>query len=101
MSVFELPNRLLEYRRCLSANGQYPKRPRPPPEPECLPENQLEILKEFLPDADPDYLSMMLDKFEGKPDLVKSFLNEAMEKRDYPTLKDYQRCFRGYRRPSF
>ncbi|KAJ3660388.1 hypothetical protein Zmor_004838 [Zophobas morio] len=75
----------------LNTNGQYPKRPRPPPEPECLPENQLEILKEFLPDADPDYLSMMLDKFEGKPDLVKSFLNEAMEKRDYPTLKDYQR----------
>ncbi|XP_044269250.1 uncharacterized protein LOC123014283 [Tribolium madens] len=74
-----------------STNNEYPKRTLPVPEPEVIPENQFEILREVLPDADPDYLRMMCDKFEGKSESVKTFINEAMEKRDYPKLKDYQR----------
>ncbi|XP_001812033.3 uncharacterized protein LOC100142249 isoform X1 [Tribolium castaneum] len=75
----------------LSANNEYPKRSLPAPEPEVIPENQFEILQEVLPDADPDYLRMMCDKFEGNPEAVKTFINNAMEKHDYPKLKDYQR----------
>ncbi|CAH1372306.1 unnamed protein product, partial [Tenebrio molitor] len=75
----------------LNANNEYPKRPRPTPEADVFPENQLEILKEFLPDADPDYLAMMCDRCEGKPEMVKAFINKAMEERNYPTMKDYLR----------
>ncbi|RZC39657.1 E3 ubiquitin-protein ligase RNF216-like, partial [Asbolus verrucosus] len=72
-------------------DGQYPKRHPVNVEPDVFPENQLEILTEFLPDADPDYLKMMYDRFEGKPDLVTRFINEVMEGKDCPTKKEYQR----------
>lgn len=65
-------------------------------EPEVLPDNQLDILKEFLPDADPDFLTMQFYSFEGKADKVKAFLNEAMEKRNYPKMKDYLRYVINY-----
>lgn len=48
-------------------------------------------MREVLPDADPDYLRMVCDKFEGDSEKVKVFINDAMEKKDYPKLKDYER----------
>ncbi|XP_044254853.1 uncharacterized protein LOC123005248 [Tribolium madens] len=69
-----------------STNNEYPKRA----DPEVIPENQFEILQEVLSDADHNYLRMMCDNFQEKPESVKNFINKAMEKRDYPKLKDYQ-----------
>ncbi|XP_044269764.1 E3 ubiquitin-protein ligase RNF216-like isoform X1 [Tribolium madens] len=74
-----------------STNNEYPKRALPIPDSEFNPENQFEILREVLSDADPDFLQMMCDKFEGKPESVETFINETLQKQNYPKLKDYER----------
>ncbi|XP_018564406.1 uncharacterized protein LOC108905853 isoform X2 [Anoplophora glabripennis] len=71
----------------------YPKRPKRDPSPpkEVDPEEQFQIVKELLPDADPTYIRMQCEKFANDEKGLKEFINHAMEAKDYPTLKEYLR----------
>lgn len=75
----------------INLSGEYPKRQVDEKENVDLDmEKQLEILKEFLPDADPVYLEKECQKFTSHDDLMV-FVSEAMEQRNYPTMKEYLR----------
>lgn len=76
----------------VNLSGDYPKRQpfEENQDPELDMERQLEILKEFLPDADPIYLESECQKFSSHNDL-KLFVSEAMERKNYPTMKEYLR----------
>ncbi|KAK9881518.1 hypothetical protein WA026_016398 [Henosepilachna vigintioctopunctata] len=69
----------------------YPKRP--PTEPstpvEFDLESQLQTIRELLPDADPNYLRMKVSQLP--PEELTSFVDEALETKNYPTLKEYLR----------
>lgn len=52
---------------------------------------QYKIMLELLPEADPDYLRVHCSNLYDKPDLLKQFIDEAMEHKNYPTIKDYKR----------
>ncbi|KAF5272774.1 hypothetical protein FQA39_LY07801 [Lamprigera yunnana] len=67
----------------------YPKRAKSksPPPPVNIAE-QFQIMKNILVDADPDYLQMHFDRLIDKPEELKIFIEEAVEKRNYPSLQD-------------
>lgn len=77
-----------------NTNDQYPRRPvRPPsPEREVDPVEQFEILKGILPDADPTYLQMQCERYRNDREGLKQFIENAVENKGYPTLKEYNRC---------
>lgn len=60
------------------------------PEPEISMEEQFKIMKELLPDADPTYLQHHCERLHS-PTELQTFISDAYEKRDYPTLKEYLR----------
>ncbi|CAH0559360.1 unnamed protein product [Brassicogethes aeneus] len=73
----------------LIAGDDYPKREEKPAGPEELDvERQLEILKEVLPDADPAFLQTQCERYRGNPDGLKLFTADALETKNYPTLKE-------------
>ncbi|XP_049819723.1 uncharacterized protein LOC109604629 isoform X6 [Aethina tumida] len=76
-----------------NTNDQYPRRPvRPPsPEREVDPVEQFEILKGILPDADPTYLQMQCERYRNDREGLKQFIENAVENKGYPTLKEYNR----------
>lgn len=61
------------------------------PEGKLDPDEQFEILKQVLPDADPTYLRLKCDELSDKPELLKQFISEAIEYKSYPTMKAYLR----------
>ncbi|KAJ8924800.1 hypothetical protein NQ315_000954 [Exocentrus adspersus] len=69
----------------------YPKRRAPSPTKETDPDQQFDIVKALLPDADPTYLKMQCDKYANDERGMKEFINNAMESKDYPTMKEYLR----------
>ncbi|KAK4872689.1 hypothetical protein RN001_014718 [Aquatica leii] len=72
--------------------NEYPKRFKSNSPPRVLDASeQLEIMKNILVDADPDYLQMHCDSLIDKPDKLKEFIEKALEKRNYPTMKDFLR----------
>ncbi|CAH0547652.1 unnamed protein product [Brassicogethes aeneus] len=77
----------------ITTGDDYPKRQRKPasPEPEIDAEQQLEILKEVLPDADPTFLQMQCERYRGNANGLKEFMANALENKNYPTLKEHIR----------
>ncbi|KAJ8949309.1 hypothetical protein NQ318_006734 [Aromia moschata] len=75
------------------SNDAYPRRPQriPSPAKEVDLEEQYEIIKELLPDADPAYLRMECEKYINDEKGLKQFINQAMELKNYPTMKEYLR----------
>lgn len=65
----------------------------PSPPKEVDPEEQFEIIKELLPDADPTYLRIQCESFAGDEKGLKEFINRAMEMKEYPTMKEYLRYY--------
>lgn len=73
-------------------SADYPLRQERPPSPEKLdPDEQFEILKQVLPDADPTYLRFQCDQFSDNPEGLRNFISEAIETKKYPTMKEYLR----------
>lgn len=74
-------------------NENHPKRQRRSPSPhnEVDPDEQFEIVKALLPDADPTYLRMQCEMLEYKPKELNKFVIQARERKDYPTMKEYLR----------
>ncbi|XP_056641909.1 uncharacterized protein LOC130448505 [Diorhabda sublineata] len=72
---------------------EHPKRPQriPSPVKEVDVEEQLEIVKALLPDADPTYLRWKCESIGNDADELNAFVNEAREKKNYPTMKEYLR----------
>jgi len=52
---------------------------------------QHSFLMSILPDADPTYLEEKAKLLYDKEEELKTFVTNALENKDYPTLKDYQR----------
>lgn len=75
------------------SNEDYPKRPEREPSPpkEVDPDEQFEIMKEFLPDADPNYLRMKCQEYINDVAGLNEFVNNARQTKDYPTLEEYLR----------
>ncbi|KAJ8979957.1 hypothetical protein NQ317_001542, partial [Molorchus minor] len=75
------------------SNPSYPKRPQRVSSPvkELDVEEQYEILKELLPDADPTFLRMQCERYANDDKGLKQFINQAMENKDYPSMKEYLR----------
>ncbi|KAB0794949.1 hypothetical protein PPYR_11788 [Photinus pyralis] len=70
----------------------YPKRRKTESAPYRLnASEQLELMKSILVDADPEYLQMHSDRLIDNPDDLKAFVSQAIETRNYPTLKKYLR----------
>lgn len=61
------------------------------PEHKIDSDEQFEILKQVLPDADPTYLRLKCDQLADKPEMLKSFISDALEHKNYPTMKEYLR----------
>lgn len=60
------------------------------PKKDINPLDTYEQLKELLPNASPLYLKQQADVLAFKTDLeLKKFVENAIEKGDYPTLQDY------------
>ncbi|CAH1115578.1 unnamed protein product [Psylliodes chrysocephalus] len=71
----------------------YPQRPQKSASParEYDIEDQLEIVKALLPDADPTYLRWKCESIGNNSDQLNEFINEARESKSYPTKKEYLR----------
>ncbi|XP_023018957.2 uncharacterized protein isoform X7 [Leptinotarsa decemlineata] len=63
--------------------------PSPPVEVDL--EEQLEIVKALLPDADPTYLRCMCETIGNDTERLNEFICTAREAKDYPTMKEYLR----------
>ncbi|CAG9827379.1 unnamed protein product [Diabrotica balteata] len=74
-------------------SNEYPQRPErvPSPPKEIDLDEQLKIVKELLPDADPTYLSYKCEKIGNDVEALNAFINEARELKNYPTMKEYLR----------
>lgn len=60
------------------------------PKKDIDPIDTFERLKELLPNASPAYLKKEADVLAFKSELeLKQFVENAIEKGDYPTLQDY------------
>lgn len=55
------------------------------------PDEQFEILKQVLPDADPTYLRFKCDELAGNPEALRQFISDAVETKKYPTMREYIR----------
>lgn len=75
------------------SDEDYPKRPPKSSSPpkEIDPDEQFEIIKEFLPDADPNYLRMKCQEYGKDMEGLNEFVSNCREMKDYPTLKEYLR----------
>jgi hypothetical protein len=51
-------------------------------------ETEYETLVAILPNADPKYLQEALEKFGNDENAMKTFVTEALERKDYPTRED-------------
>ncbi|XP_022904293.2 E3 ubiquitin-protein ligase RNF216-like isoform X1 [Onthophagus taurus] len=71
----------------------YPKRSRKSPSPiaEMDLETQTQLLKDIFPDADPTYLESQALIYLSEPDGLSEFISSHLEKRNYPTKKEYLR----------
>lgn len=45
----------------------------------------------MLPDADPTYLRFYCEQMADEPEKLKQFISDAIETRNYPTMKEYVR----------
>jgi hypothetical protein len=54
-------------------------------------ETEYETLVAILPNADPKYLQEALEKFGNDENAMKTFVTEALERKDYPTREDYRK----------
>lgn len=72
---------------------EYPKRSKKEksPERELDVNEQLEIVKQVLPNADPSYLLLKVNELIKDPEALKMFIANAIENPNYPTMKDYLR----------
>ncbi|KAG5876148.1 hypothetical protein JTB14_021080 [Gonioctena quinquepunctata] len=71
----------------------YPKRPDriPSPQKEFDLEEQLEIVKALLPDADPIFLRCKCEEIGNNLEHLNEFIYSLRETKDYPTMKEYLR----------
>ncbi|XP_017770779.1 PREDICTED: E3 ubiquitin-protein ligase RNF216-like [Nicrophorus vespilloides] len=58
-------------------------------------DSQFEMLKQILPKADPTYLRDKIGTFKTVNDF-QSFITEALDKHQYPTLEEYERKNRAF-----
>lgn len=73
-------------------SDDYPRRERPvTPEEKLDPDEQFEILSQVLPDADPTFLRIQCEQLADNPDALKQFISDAIENKNYPTMKEYLR----------
>nr|CAD7452682.1 unnamed protein product [Timema tahoe] len=54
-------------------------------------ESRYQYMLDILPNADPSYLRSECERFMGDEQYIQVFIANALEKRDYPTLEDYQK----------
>ncbi|CAH1170092.1 unnamed protein product [Phaedon cochleariae] len=75
------------------SNENHPKRQQKVQSPprEVTIEDQLEIVKALLPDADPTYLRCKVEEFGSDQDRLNEFIFQANETKSYPTMKEYLR----------
>lgn len=45
----------------------------------------------MLPDADPTFLRFQCEQLADNPDALKEFISDALENKNYPTMKEYLR----------
>ncbi|KAF2904452.1 hypothetical protein ILUMI_01733, partial [Ignelater luminosus] len=69
----------------------YPKQQKEPSPEEKMYAEELAMLKEIFPDADPSYLQVHYDRLSHKPNELKIFISDLLETKKYPTMKDYLR----------
>ncbi|XP_046427261.1 uncharacterized protein LOC124183163 [Neodiprion fabricii] len=87
-------NQNLEYVvEILLVNGsRYPRIVNPDPEPQELnPDTQYENLQGIFPDAHPEYLRDIAERYYNDPEAMKNFVQANLEVPDYPTMADYQK----------
>lgn len=53
-------------------------------------QEQLDLFIQILPDADPSFLEEQARTLSGKEDEIRNFVAEALEKKEYPSRKDWQ-----------
>ena len=53
-------------------------------------QDQLDTFIQILPDADPSYLEEKAKALLGKEDELRTFIADALEKKEYPSRKDWQ-----------
>lgn len=77
----------------LILDDNFPKRAKrqPSPERELDVEEQWEIAKQVLPDADPSYLQLKVTELANDPEKLKDFIANCIEKKGYPTMQEYLR----------
>nr|CAD7268411.1 unnamed protein product [Timema shepardi] len=54
-------------------------------------ESRYQYMLDILPNADPSYLRSECERLMGDEQSIQVFIANALEKRDYPTLEDYQK----------
>lgn len=54
-------------------------------------DEQLAMLKEIFPDADPSFLQVQCDRLIDKPGELKIFISNLLETKRFPTMRDYLR----------
>lgn len=71
----------------------YPKRKdkEPSPDPDLDLEEQVILLTDILPDADPNYLQYHAELYLHDKEKLKEFMSNALESKNYPTRKEYLR----------
>ncbi|KAI4471115.1 ubiquitin conjugating enzyme 7 interacting protein-related [Holotrichia oblita] len=75
------------------SNPNYPKRQdrEPSPDPDLDLEEQVTLLTDILPDADPNYLQYHAELYLHEKEKLKEFMSNALESKNYPTRKEYLR----------
>ncbi|XP_046744339.1 uncharacterized protein LOC124410199 [Diprion similis] len=87
-------NQNLEYLvEILLVNGfRHPRIVNPDPEPQELnPDTQYENLQGIFPDAHPEYLRDIAERYYNDPEAMKNFVQAKLEVPDYPTMADYRK----------
>lgn len=71
----------------------YPKREEKElsPDPDLDLEEQVALLTDILPDADPNYLQYHAELYLHDKEKLKEFMSNALELKNYPTRKEYLR----------
>lgn len=77
----------------LMLETDYPKAPprTPSPEVSVTHEEQLAMLKEMLPDADPTFLEAKVQELGDNKRALEQFLENILATKKYPTMKEYLR----------
>lgn len=68
----------------------HPRVINPEPEPQDInPDTQYENLQGIFPDAHPEYLRKMAERYYNDAEAMKSFVQSKLENHNYPTMADY------------